>query len=71
MLNLYHELIGRSEECERKKYLIVGDNILDKVLDNIKEIKCIEKFDNSKILIDTDVRCAIWYWSLFGVCMVV
>ena len=30
------------------------DYILDKVLDNIKKIKSIEKFDDTKILIDTD-----------------
>ena len=46
--------MGRSEEYEGKKYLMVGDNILDKVVDKIKEITGIEKFDDSKILIDTD-----------------
>ena len=33
---------------------MINYNILDKVLDKIKEIKGIEKFDDTKILIDTD-----------------
>ena len=34
MLNLYYdELIGKIEEYEGKKYLVVDDNTLDKVLD--------------------------------------
>ena len=32
----------------------VDDCMLDKVLDKIKEVIGIEKFDNTKILIDTD-----------------
>ena len=33
MLNLYyHELMGKIEEHERKKYLMVDDYMLDKVL---------------------------------------
>ena len=50
----YHELIEAIEEHGRKKYLIVDDFMLDKVLNKIKEIISIEKFDNTKILIDTD-----------------
>ena len=38
----------------KKKYLMINYNILDKVLDKIKEITGIEKFDDTKILIDTD-----------------
>ena len=45
--------MGRGEEYEGKKYLMVGDNILDKVLYKIEGIIGIEKFD-SKILIDAD-----------------
>ena len=30
--------------------------MLDKVLDKVKEIICIEKIDNTKILVDTDNR---------------
>ena len=33
---------------------MVDDYMLDKVLDKIKEIIAIEKFDNTKILIETD-----------------
>ena len=54
MLNLYYdELIGKIKEYEGKKYLVVDDNTLDKVLDQIKRID-IEKFDDTKILTDTD-----------------
>ena len=38
----------------KKKYLIIDDYRLDKVWDKIKEIISIDKFDNAKILIDTD-----------------
>ena len=55
MLSLhYHELMGRIEEHEGQKYLMVNDYMLDKVLDEIKETICIAKFDDTKILIDTD-----------------
>ena len=54
MLSLfYHKLIERIEEHERKKYLMVGDYMLDKALKKVKEINT-EKFDNTKVLIDTD-----------------
>ena len=33
---------------------MVDNNILDKVLDKIKKIISIEKFDDTKVLIDTD-----------------
>ena len=42
------------EEHERKKYLMVLDCMLDKVLDKMKEMTGIEKFDNTKILIETN-----------------
>ena len=58
MLSLYfHELMGKIEELEGKKYLMVDDYIVDKVLDKIKEIIGIEKFDDTRILIDTDDNC--------------
>ena len=38
----------------KKEYLIIDDYRLDKVWDKIKEIISIDKFDNAKILIDTD-----------------
>ena len=37
MLSLhYHELMGKSKEHERKRYLMVNDYMPDRVLDNIK-----------------------------------
>ena len=38
----------------RGKYLTIDDYVLDKVLDKTEEIIDIEKFDDTKILIDTD-----------------
>ena len=38
----------------REKYLTIDDYVLDKVLDKTEEIIGIEKFDDTKILIDTD-----------------
>ena len=47
MLILYlHELMRKIEEYEGKKYLMIDDNILDKILDKIKKIIDIEKLDN-------------------------
>ena len=55
MLSLhYHELMGKIKEHEQKTYLIVNDYMLDKVLDKTKETIGFRKFDNTKILIDTD-----------------
>ena len=54
MLNLYYdELIGKVKEYEGKKYFMVDDYTLDKVLDKFK-ILSIEKFDDTLTLIDTD-----------------
>ena len=39
---------------KEKKYLMVDDYMLYKLLDNIKEIIGIGKFDDTKILIDMD-----------------
>ena len=44
----YHELIGKKKEHEEIKYLIADDYMLDKVLDKIKEIIGIGKFDDIK-----------------------
>ena len=41
---------------KEKNYLIVDDYTVDTVLDKIKEIIDIEKFDYSKILIYTDYK---------------
>ena len=54
MLNLYYdELIGKVKEYEGKKYFMVDDYTLYKVLDKFK-ILSIEKFDDTLTLIDTD-----------------
>ena len=49
----YNELLGKIEEHEEKKYLMVDDYMLDKVLHKIKEIIDIEQFDYTNILIDS------------------
>ena len=55
MLSLhYHELMSKTEEHKRKKYLMINDYMLDKVLDKIKEAIGIVKIDDTKILIDTN-----------------
>ena len=55
MLSLhYHKLVEKNEEHEGKKYLMVNDYKLDKVLAKIKETIGIVKFDDTKILIDPD-----------------
>ena len=55
MLSLhYHELMGKIQKHEGKTYLMVDDYMLGRVLDKIKETIGIEKFDDSRILIDTD-----------------
>ena len=46
--------MGKIEKHEEKKYLMVDDYILDKVLGKIKKIMNTEKIDNTVILIDTD-----------------
>ena len=52
MLSLYyHELMGKINKHEGKKYLMVDNWILDKVLNKIKGTTSIEKFDDTKILI--------------------
>ena len=43
-----------TRKCEGKKYLIVDDNILDKLLDIIEKIIGIKKFDDTKTLIETN-----------------
>ena len=52
----YHELMQEIEEHERKNYLIVDDYIPDKVINKIKEIIGIRKFDDTTIFLDTDDR---------------
>ena len=50
----YQELIGKIEDREGKKKMMIDEYVLDKVLGKIKEVISIEKFGNAKILIDTD-----------------
>ena len=58
MLSLhYHELLWEIREHEgkkRKKYMMVEDYMVGRVLNKIKKIIDIEKFDDTKILIETD-----------------
>ena len=54
MLSLYYDkLIGKIEEYEGQKYLMVVDYTLNEVLVKIKGI-VIEKLGDIRILIDTD-----------------
>ena len=50
----WYEIIGKIEEHEGKRYLLAEDYMLYRILDKIKEIIGIAKFDDTKILIDTD-----------------
>ena len=61
----YDELIGKIEDNEGKKYFVVGDYMLDVVLDKIKQIISIEKFDNTKILIDTDDNFCHYFEKIY------
>ena len=47
---------GKGYRTRKKKCLTIDDYERSKVLDKTKEIVDIEKFDNIKILIDTDDR---------------
>ena len=46
--------MGKVKEHVGKKYLMINDYVLDKVLDKINETKGTEKLDNLKILSDVD-----------------
>ena len=59
MLSLYYyELTGKIEKCEMKKCLMIDNYMLDGALGKIKMIIDNEKFDNAKILIETDDKLA-------------
>ena len=63
MLSLYyHELMGKVKIYEVKKFLMIDGYVLNKVLDKIKEIIGIKKFDDTKVLIDTDEKVARQYY---------
>ena len=51
MLNLYYD--GKTEEYEEKKYFMVDDYTLDKVLDKIKRIRT-EALEGVQILINVN-----------------
>ena len=44
----YRELMEKIEEHEGKKYLMVDEHMLDKILDKIKEILAIENLATLK-----------------------
>ena len=48
----FHEFLGKIKEHEGKQYLTVDDYTVDKVLVKNQEIISIEKFDDTRILID-------------------
>ena len=50
----YYKLIRKIESYEGKNYLMTDDYILHNILDQIKKIIYIQKFDDAKILIKTD-----------------
>ena len=57
LLSLYsHELLEKIEEHEEKSFLIVDNYMLEKLLEKIKEIIGIDQFDDTKVLIETDVK---------------
>ena len=58
----YHELMGKVKIYEVKKFLMIDGYVLNKVLDKIKEIIGIKKFDDTKVLIDTDEKVARQYY---------
>ena len=59
MLCLYFDESMGEIETEIKKYSMVDDYLLDKGLDKIKEILGFEKFDDTKIFINTDDKLRI------------
>ena len=59
MLSLYYDESMGEIETEIKKYSMVDDYLLDKGLDKIKEILGFEKFDDTKIFINTDDKLRI------------
>lgn len=55
MLRLYyHELMGKVRKHKGKKDFMIYDYVLYKVLNKTKEIIGVKKFDDLKIIIDTD-----------------
>ena len=57
MLSLHYQKLLEKIEEHQKKCLVVDDYIINKVLDKIKGIINIKKFDDTKISIDTSEFC--------------
>ena len=55
----YHKLIVKIEENEGNKYLMIDVYVLSKVLNKVKEIKNIEKFVDTMILIHTNCQMVL------------
>ena len=53
----YHELMAVIKK--QKKYLMLNDYMLDKVLDKINEKIDTVKLDDTKIMIDTDEKLPV------------
>ena len=51
--------MGKIEEHEEKRYLMVDNYMLNKALDKTKNIIGIQKFDDTKILVDTDYKLPV------------
>ena len=52
----YNEFMGKIEAHERNKNLMFDDHMVTEILNKIKNIRGIEKSNNTKILIDADDR---------------
>ena len=50
----YPQLMEKFQEHEEKKYLMVNDYMLDKIVEKTKETIAIVKFDDTEILNDAD-----------------
>ena len=60
----YQDLVKKTEEHDGKKYLMHNNNTLNNVLDKIKEIIGLKKFDDVEMLIDIDDK--ICSYSLYN-----
>ena len=57
MLSLHYQKLLEKIEEHQKKYLVVDEYIINKVLDKIKGIINIKKSDDTKISVDTSQCC--------------
>ena len=51
--------MGKIEEHEEKRYMMVDNYMLNKALDKTKNIIGIQKFDDTKILVNTDYKLPV------------